>query len=131
VKLTVQHVDDLRFSATAGEHTVVADAALEDGGGGSALSAPQLFAAALGACICEFVANSCRLREIPFERLSLTLECEELERPRRLGEVRATLQIEPEPPEDVKRRLVGVAKHATLVNTLVRPPELVIRFAEE
>jgi len=128
MKLTVQHVDGLRFLATAGEHTVVVDAALEDGGGGTALSAPQMFAAALGACICEFVTNSCRLREISFERLSLELEYEELERPRRLGEVRATLQIEPEPPEDVKRRLIGVAKHATLVNTLRRPPEVAVRF---
>lgn len=128
MKLAVQHVDGLRFLTTAGEHTVVVDAAPKDGGGGTALSAPQMFAAALGACMCEFVANSCRLREIPFERLSLELEYEELERPRRLGEVRATLQIEPEPPEDVKRRLIGVAKHATLVNTIRRPPEVAVRF---
>ena len=131
MRLAVQHVDGLRFLATVGEHAAVVDAALEDGGGGSALSAPQMFAAAVGACICEFVFNSCRLREIPFERLSLELEYEELERPRRIGEVRATLHIEPEPPEDAKRRLIGVARHATLVNTLVRPPEVVIRFAGE
>lgn len=131
MRLAVKHVDGLRFLATVGEHAAVVDAAPEDGGGGSALSAPQMFAAAVGACICEFVANSCRLREISFERLSLELEYEELERPRRIGEVRATLHIEPEPPEDAKRRLIGVARHATLVNTLVRPPEVVIRFAGE
>ena len=38
-----------------------------------------MFAAALGACFLEFVANSCRLRSIPFERLSVELEYEELE----------------------------------------------------
>ncbi|RLC63912.1 MAG: hypothetical protein DRI48_08035, partial [Chloroflexi bacterium] len=63
MKLTVQHVDGLRFRATAREHTVAVDAAPEDGGGGTALSAPQLFAAAVGACILEFVVNSCRLRD--------------------------------------------------------------------
>lgn len=131
MRLTVQHVDGLRFLATVGEHAVVVDAAPEDGGGGTAPSAPRLFAAALGACILEFVVNSCRLRGIPFDRLSLELEYEELERPRRVGEVRVTLHIEPEPPEDVKRRLIGVAQHATLVNTLVRPPEVVVRFAGE
>jgi len=68
----VQHVDGLRFLATVGEqHAVVVDAAPEDGGGGAAPSAPRLFAAALGACLCEFVANSCRLRGIQFERLSI------------------------------------------------------------
>jgi uncharacterized OsmC-like protein len=131
MELAVQHVDGLRFLATADEHTVVVDAVPEDGGGGTAFSAPQLFVAALGACMLEFVVNSCRLRGVSFDRLNMALECEELGRPHRLGEVRATVDIEPELPEDVKRRLIGVARHATLVNTLVRPPEVTIRFAEE
>jgi uncharacterized OsmC-like protein len=131
VKLTVRHVDGLRFLATAGRQAVVVDAAPEEGGGGTAMSAPQLFAASLGACMLEFVANSCRLRGLSFDRLSLELECEELERPRRIGEVRATIHMEPEPAETVKRRLVGVAKHVTLVNTLAHPPEIAIRFSGE
>ena len=128
MRLTVQHVDGLRFLATAEGHTVVLDAAPEDGGAGSALSAPRLFAAAVGACILEFVANSCRLRGIPFERLSLEISCEEQASPRRIGAMEAMIHIEPELSEDVKRRLIGVARHATLINTLVRPPEVVIRF---
>ena len=129
MKLTVQHVDGLRFLATGAGHSVVVDAAPEDGGAGTALSAPQLFAAAVGACLLEFVANSCRLRGIQFERLSLEMVFEEAEKPRRVGAMEATIHIEPEPPEDVRRRLVGVARHATLANTLARPPEVAIRFA--
>ncbi len=129
MKITVQHVDGLRFLATVGAHAVVMDAAQEDGGAGTALSAPQMFAAAVGACILEFVANSCRLREIPYERLSVEMEVEEVARPRRLGALEARLHMEPEPPEDVKRRLVGVARRATLVNTLVRPPEVIVQFS--
>ena len=131
MRLTVQHVDGLRFLATAEGHAVVVDAAPEDGGAGTALSAPRWFAAAMGACILEFVANSCRLRGIPFERLSLEMDFEEQARPRRVGVLEVTIHIEPEPPEDVRRRLIGVARHATLVNTLVRPPEVTIRFEGE
>jgi uncharacterized OsmC-like protein len=131
VRLTVQHVDGLRFLATAEGHAVVVDAAPEDGGAGTALSAPRLFAAAVGACILEFVTNSCRLRGIPFECLSLEMDFEEQARPRRVGVLEVTIHIEPEPPEDVRRRLIGVARHATLVNTLVRPPDMVIQFAGE
>jgi len=127
----VQHVDGLRFLATAEGHAVVVDAAPEDGGAGTALSAPRLFAAAVGACILEFVTNSCRLRGIPFECLSLEMDFEEQARPRRVGVLEVTIHIEPEPPEDVRRRLIGVARHATLVNTLVRPPDMVIQFAGE
>ena len=129
MELTVQHVEGLRFLATVGAHSVVVDAAPEDGGTGTAPSAPQLLTAAVGACILEFVANSCRLRDIPFERLSVEVGYEEPERPRRVGAIEAVIHIEPEPPEDVKRRLIGVARHATLINTLVRPPEVEIRFS--
>jgi hypothetical protein len=59
------------------------------------------------------------------------LEYQELERPRRVGPLEVTLHIQPEPPDDVKRRLIGVARHVTLTNTLRRPPELNIQFAEE
>ncbi len=131
MKVTIQHVDGLRFLTTIGAHTAVVDATLDDGGAGTGMSAPQMFAAAVGACILEFVVNSCRLREISFERVSLELEYEEQERPRRIGALEATLHVEPEPPDDVKRRLIGVAKHATLVNTLRRPPEVTIRFTGE
>ena len=131
MRLTVQHVDSMRFLATAEGHSVVVDAAPEDGGGGTAMSSPQLFVAALGACILEFVANSCRLRNVSVEQLSLEMAYEEVPRPRRIGPLEMTLHIKPEPPEEVKRRLIGVARHATLVNTLVRPPEVDIGFSEE
>lgn len=128
MKLTVQHVDGMRFLSTAEGHAVVVDAAPEDGGGGTAMSAPQLFVAAVGACILEFVVNSCRLRDIPIDRVRLEMEYEEVPRPRRVGDLKAKLHIEPEPPDDVKRRLMGVARHVTLTNTLRHPPEVILSF---
>jgi hypothetical protein len=93
------------------------------------MSAPQLFVAATGACILEFVLNSCRLRDVPVDRLSLEVTYEEIPKPRRVGKWEMTVRLEPDPPAEVKRRLLGVARHATLVNTLARPPEATIVFA--
>jgi uncharacterized OsmC-like protein len=130
MNLTVQHVDGMRFLATAGGHTVVLDATPEDGGGGTAMSAPQLFVAALGACMLEFVANSFRLRGTQVERLSVEVAFEELPSPRRVGALKMAIHIQPDAPEEVKRRLLSVARHSTLANTLARPPEVEICFAE-
>jgi len=130
MKVVVQHVDGMHFRGTVGEHTVEVDAAPEDGGAGIAPSSPQLFAVAVGACILEFVTNSCRLRGIQPEKVSLEMTYEEVERPRRVGTLEAKIHIEPDLPQDVKRRLIGVAKHATLTNTLASPPEVAIRFVE-
>jgi uncharacterized OsmC-like protein len=128
MKLTVQHVDGMRFLTTANDHTVIVDAAPEDGGGGTAMSAPQLFVAATGTCILEFVLNSCRLRGVPVERLSVEMVHEEAPRPRRIGTLKATIHVEPDPPDEVKRRLISLARHAKLVNTLARPPEITRKY---
>lgn len=130
MKLTVQHVDGMRFLATAEGHSIVVDAAPQDGGAGTAMSAPQLWVAALGACMLEFAVNSCGLHSVPVEQFNLQIEFEEIPGPRRVGPLAATLHLEPEPPDDMKRRLVGVARHATLVNTLFHPPEVDVRFQE-
>jgi len=121
----------MRFQAATGEHGVAVDALLQDGGTGTAMSAPQLFAAAIGACILEFVVNSCRLHGVSFDRLGLAIEFEEESGPRRVGALTATIDMHPRPAEKVMRRLIGVARRATLVSTLHRPPEVVIGFAEE
>jgi len=131
MQLTVQHVDGMRFLAQADGHTIVVDAAPQDGGGGTAMSAPQLWVAALGACMLEFAVNSCRLHKVPVERCTLQMTFEEIPGPRRIGPVKATLHLEPEPPEDAKRRLIGVARHSTLVNSLMRPPEVDMAFVRE
>jgi hypothetical protein len=41
MKVTVQHIDGLRFLATVGRHMVVVDPAPEDRGGGSLTSLDQ------------------------------------------------------------------------------------------
>jgi hypothetical protein len=130
MQLTVQYLDGMRFVATEDGHSVIVDAAPEDGGGGTAMSAPQLWAAALGACMLEFAVNSCHLHGIPVERCTIEMTCEEIPSPRRMGPVKALLNLQPEPPENVKRRLIGVARHATLVNALRQPPDLDIAFSK-
>lgn len=131
MKLSVQHVDGMRFLATADDHSLVMDASRQDGGSGTAMSAPQLFVAAVGACILEFVLNSCRLQGIPVDRLDVEMLYEELPRPRRVGVLEATIHLVPVPTEEVRARLVAVGRRATLANTLMRPPELILQFGEE
>jgi hypothetical protein len=53
---------------------------------------------------------------------------EEIPKPCRAGTVETAIRIEPDPPAELRRRLLGVTRHATLVNTLARPPEANIYF---
>ncbi len=126
-----RHVDGLRSVVTVGAHTVVVDPPPEEGGAGTAMSAPQLFAAALAACFVGFIANSCRLNGIPMERLEVELSAPIRSHPRRVGDVEVVIRMEPEPPEEVRRRLRAVLRRATLLNTLAHPPRVTFRFVGE
>jgi hypothetical protein len=85
-------------------------------------------AAAIGAGMTEFVVNSCRLRDVPVEQLDLDMAEQEVPGAPRIARLDAALHLEPEPGE-VRCRLISVARHAMLVNTLARPPVLDIGFA--
>lgn len=123
-----QHIDGLRSVVTVGNQTVVVDPTPEEGGTGTAMSAPQLFAAAIAACIVGFIANSCRLRHIPLGKLEVEITTAIQSGPRRVGDMEAVVRMTPEPPEEVKQHLLKVAKRATLLNTLARHPQVAIRF---
>lgn len=123
-----RHIDGLRSVVTVGAHTVVVDPPPEEGGTGTAMGAPDLFAAALAACFVGFIANSCRLNGVPLERLEVELRAPIQSHPRRVGDMEAVIRIEPEPPEGVRRRILAVLRRATLLNTLAHPPQVTFRF---
>jgi len=129
IRARAQRIDGLRSVVTVEGHAVVVDPPPEEGGTGTGMSAPQLFAAAIAACIVGFIANSCRLRNIPLTRLEVELTAPIQGGPRRVGDMEAVVRMEPEPPEEVRQHLLAVARRATLLNTLARPPRVFIRFA--
>ncbi len=128
IRAQAQQIDGLRSLVTVGSHSVVVDPPPEEGGTGTGMSAPQLFAASIAACIAGFIANSCRLRNIPLTRLEVELTAPIQSGPRRVGDIEAVIRMEPEPPEEVRQHLLKIAKRATLLNTLAQPPQVTLRF---
>ena len=124
MNLTVDHIDGQRFLVLAGKQAVVVDAPVEEGGTGTGMSAPQLFAASVASCALSFVANSCRLRGLPVEHLRLEMTCEEARHPRRISRMDIRIHVDADVPADQRRALLGVAKHSTVANTLAQPPEI-------
>ncbi|MBC7227576.1 MAG: OsmC family protein [Thermoflexales bacterium] len=128
IRAQAQHIDGLRSLVTVENHSVVVDPPPEEGGTGTGMSAPQLFVAAMAACIAGFIANSCRLRNVPLARLEVELTAPIQSGPRRVGDMEAVVRMEPEPSEEVRQHLLKVARRATLLNTLAWPPRITLRF---
>lgn len=128
IRAQAQWIDGLRSLVTVENHAVIVDPPPEEGGTGTGMSAPQLFAAAMAACIAGFIANSCRLRNIPLTRLEVELTAPVRSGPRRVGDMEAIIHMEPDPPEEVRQHLLKVARRATLLNTLAQVPQVILRF---
>jgi uncharacterized OsmC-like protein len=128
IRARVQRIDGLRSLVTVEHHAVIVDPPPEEGGTGTGMSAPQLLVAAVAGCIAGFIANSCRLRDIPLTRLEVELTAPIQTGPRRIGDMEAVIRMEPELSEEVRQHLLKVAKRAPLLNTLARPPQVILRF---
>ncbi len=126
-RITIQHHEDVRFSAHVGHHQVAIDLPHSHGGQDSGMAPPQLFVAALGACAGVYAADYCDSQGLDYRGMRLDLEWEIRERPRRIGHVRLRVEL----PHDVPSpaQLAGLRASVAdclLHNTLAHPPELVV-----
>jgi uncharacterized OsmC-like protein len=128
--ITIEHHEDVRFTAHAGEHRVTIDLPESHGGGDGGMTPPQLFVSALGACAGVYTADYCDSQGIDYRGMRITLDWEVRDRPRRIGSVRVRIEM---PNDSVStgqiegiRRSVG---DCLLHNTLAHRPDFLVEVA--
>ena len=124
MKIEVQHMGDVQFSIATRGHTVYTDQPENNGGYDEAMTPPELFLGALGACAAYYAVDYLKRNHLLFEGTRVAVHAEKLKNPARLGE----LQLEVFTPAglDAKHRAgvdASVAK-CILHNTLTHPPTL-------
>ena len=123
MNITIQHHEDVRFSAHHGDHQVTIDLPESHGGNGRGMSPPQLFVASLGACVGVYVADYCDSHAIPYQGMRLHLEWKYKEKPRRIGCVRVRLELPSGPlSAEHQQGIHDSAQQCLLHNTLVQKP---------
>ena len=76
MKITLQHLDGLRFRAEARRHRLIVDQPAEDGATDQGMSPAELLLVSLGTCVGQFVAQYLRLRSLPSEGLEIRVEAD-------------------------------------------------------
>jgi uncharacterized OsmC-like protein len=97
MSIVIQHHQDVRFSIHHGDHQVTVDLPENHGGSDRGMSPPQLFVAALGACIGVYIADYCDSQAIPYQGLQLHLDWKLRDRPRRTSHVRVRVELPSSP----------------------------------
>ena len=84
---------NMLFESQIGNHVVTIDVPDAMGGEDRGPTPPQLFVASLGSCIAAFVAQYCERVGIDDTGMSVTLNFENAEDPKRLVDLKATVNL--------------------------------------
>lgn len=126
MKLTAAYHGGTRYDITCGQHRVVTDQPVEDGGQDAGMSPVELFVGSVASCVAYFVGGFCARHNISREGLSIEAEWAIAENPHRVGRIEVIIHLPHRIPAELKERLVKVAHGCTVHQSLTVAPNVTI-----
>ena len=123
MEITVKHLDNVRFEATARSHRVVSDQPPSNGGADSGMTPPEFLLVSLGTCAGFYAAEYLRARSLPTVGLEVKVAAEKAQQPARLGSFRIDLTV---PPLEARHEagVLRAVKACLIHNTLLNAPAI-------
>lgn len=115
-----------KFEMTARDHRILADQPLDDDGTDSAMTPPELFLSALGACAAYYAAEYLRARALPDDQLEIRVSGLKGDKPARIVALNFDLTV-PGLSERHREGILKAVNYCLLKNTLHVPPEINVR----
>ena len=119
-----------RFLVRARSHTVAVDQPVADGGTDTAPTPTELFVASLTACVAHYANRYLGRHELSAEGLAVETSYDTATRPARVGRLDVLITPPPDLPPAHRDRLLAVASHCTVHNTLEHPPRVTFRVMD-
>ena len=123
MEVVVHHLGDVKFEAIARGHRLVCDQPVENHGGDSGMTPPELLLSSRGTCAGYYAAEYLRTRGLPAEGLEVRVIGEKAAQPTRLGSFR----VEVTAPDLDPRHEAGIlraVKACLIHNTLLHAPSV-------
>jgi uncharacterized OsmC-like protein len=128
MNLTVTHEGGSRFDVASGNHTLVTDQPVEDGGSDAGMSPVELFVGSLGSCVAYFVGRYCARHQIPCDGFTVDAEWSYAEQPHRVGAVALRINLPSDLTPAQRDKLMKVAHGCTVHQSLAVPPKVDINM---
>lgn len=124
MQIEVEHMGEVQFSIATRGHVLYSDQPESNGGYDEAMTPPEIFLGALGACAAYYAVDFLKRSRLPFEGTRVTAHAEKVKNPMRLGEI--ALHVTPPEPLSAEQRagLEGAVGKCILHNTLTHPPHI-------
>lgn len=124
MRVVLNQVKGGRFVGSARDSQLVVDRLPEQGGSGQGFRPTELLLLALGSCMMGTLWTFAENQKIPVEGIHLELSSEELPHPERVGRIEVKMEVKGKLSPKERERIMRVAQHCKIHNTLRRPPEI-------
>lgn len=125
---TISYKQGMQFEAKNRDHLTLTDLSVEKKGQNQGPTPPELFVSGLGSCIGVYLAMYCQQHQISCEGLTVKLSWEPIEKPTRIGPIDVDIKFGQPVPADKKQVLLNVARSCLIHNTLVHPPQVLMKI---
>lgn len=122
--IQVDHKEDDLFQIRVRDHVLQVDQPAEAGGTDTAPTPTELFVVSLATCVAFYVRRYLSRHDLPVDGLSVSATYAMAERPARVSEIDVSIDVPAGVPDELRVRLLAVASHCTVHNTLAIAPRV-------
>ena len=120
-----------RFALEMRDHVVTVDQPLDAHGEDTGPTPTELFVASLAGCVAFYARRYLRRHDLVAEGLTVRTTFTMASTPSRVGSVDLTIDLPAGIPEEHRARLLAVASHCTVHNTLTVEPEVSVSLTAQ
>jgi len=130
MKIEIQHMGDVQFSIATRGHAIYSDQPEDNKGYDEAMTPPEIFLGALGACAAYYAVDYLKRNKLPFEGTHVTAHAEKAKNPARLGEITMHVTVPEGLSEEHRKGVHAAVEKCILHNTITHPPVIRTEVAQ-
>jgi len=123
MEVTIQHLGDVKFEASARGHRVICDQPAGNGGSDAGMTPPEYLLVSLGTCAGFYAVQYLKARSLAHGDLEVKVSAEKAALPARLGQFRIEVIV---PGLDAQHQagVLRAVKACLIHNTLIHAPAI-------
>jgi putative redox protein len=129
MEVKVSHLGQVRFNIQSRSHSILCDQPIDNGGGDTAMTPPELMLASLGSCAAYYAVQYLKSRNLADSGVEVSVTAEKLKGPSRLGNFKIQVNYPVALNEQHTEGLARSVKHCLIHSTLLTPPNIDIVLA--
>ncbi len=123
MEIRIQHLGDVKFTATTRGHSIVCDQPVANGGSDSGMTPPELLLASLGTCAGFYAAQFLKNHALSQVGLEVVVNAEKAAAPARLAKFRVEI-FAPGLPAEHEAGILRAVNACLVKNTLAQSPTI-------